>query len=92
MADLEFAVPTSKKSMAEIRPVLDAALAEAFPSGMVSLRWSDDRVELAGPGAKGTITLEGGQLVGRATLGPPANLLRSTIEEKIGEAMRKAAG
>ncbi|HKI86031.1 MAG TPA: hypothetical protein VKA53_04720, partial [Thermoanaerobaculia bacterium] len=68
--------------MDEIRPVLDAALNEAFPSGMMSRRWEGDRLELSGPGAKGTITLEGGQLVGRATLGPPAILLRSTIEEK----------
>lgn len=84
-------MPTSKPSMREIRPALDEALADAFPGGMLRRRWDGDTLRLTGPGAEGTVTLEDGHLVGRATLGMPASLMRDTIEEKVGAAMRRAA-
>jgi len=48
-------------------------------------------LELAGPGAQGAITFEDGKLVGWARLGPPASLMRTMIEHKVGSAMRIAA-
>ena len=91
MADLVIEVPTSKASMAELRPLLDAALAQQFPGGMLQRRWEGDVLHVWGPGAKGTITFEGGQLVGRAALAPPASLMKGLIEQKIAAAMRLVA-
>ena len=91
MADLVIEVPTSKGSMAELRPSLDAALAAQFPGGMLQRRWEGDVLHVSGPGAKGTITLEAGRLVGRAELSPPASLMKGIIEQKISAAMRTAA-
>ena len=78
--------------MDELRPALDAALAEQFPGGMLRRQWEGDVLRLSGPGAKGTIVLAGGRLVGEAELTPPASLMRATIEQKIGAALSKAAG
>jgi hypothetical protein len=47
-------------------------------------------MHLSGPGAKGTVTLEEGRLVGRAHLGPPASMMRPVIEKKITTVMKKA--
>jgi hypothetical protein len=91
MSDLTIEVPTAKTSMEELRPVLDAGLKEEFPGGMLKWTWEGDVMHLSGPGAKATITLEGGQLVGRAHLGPPASMMRPVIEKKITNVMKKAA-
>jgi len=91
MAELVLEVPTTSASMAAIKPRLDEALAAQFPGGMLQRRWQGDVLHLSGPGAKGTITLEGGRLVGRADLSPPASLMKGLIEQKIGTAMRSAA-
>jgi hypothetical protein len=88
MADLVIEVPTAKGSMAELRPQLDAALAQQFPGGMLQRRWEGDVLHVWGPGAKGTITYEPGRLVGRAELGPPASLMKGLIEQKISAALR----
>jgi len=85
-------VVTVKQSMAELRPGLDAALQKEFPGGMLQRRWNGDVLELSGPGAKGTIVFEAGRLVGRATLGPPASLMRGMIEQKVGAALRAVVG
>ena len=91
MSDLTIEVPTAKTSMQELRPALDAGLKEEFPGGMLKWSWEGDVMHLTGPGAKATITLEGGQLVGRAHLGPPASMMRPVIEKKITNVMKKAA-
>ena len=91
MSDLTLEIPTTKTGMEEIRAVLDAALAKEFPGGMLRRNWAGETLELSGPGAKGTITFEDGKLVGRASLGPPASMMRGMIEQKIGTAMRTAA-
>jgi hypothetical protein len=59
---------------------------------MLQRRWNGDVLELSGPGAKGTIVLEPGKIVGRASLGPPASLMRGMIEQKVGAALRAVAG
>jgi hypothetical protein len=91
MAELVLEVPTSKGSMAELKPLLDAALAAQFPGGMLQRRWEGDVLHVWGPGAKGTITYEGGRLVGRADLSPPASLMKGLIEQKMAAAMRQVA-
>jgi len=91
MSQLTIEVETQKPSMDEIRAELDAGLKEAFPGGMLKWRWEGDVMHLSGPGAKATIAFEGGRLIGRAELGPPASLMRPVIEQKISQVMKKAA-
>ncbi len=91
MSELKIEVPTSKASMAEIRPALDAFLQEEFPGGMLKWSWEGDVMHLSGPGAKATIVLEEGRLVGQAELKPPASLMRPVIEKKIAQVMSKVA-
>ncbi|HSM14124.1 MAG TPA: polyhydroxyalkanoic acid system family protein [Thermoanaerobaculia bacterium] len=92
MSDLTIEVATGKASMAELRAALDAAFQKEFPGGMLRRSWDGDVLRLSGPGAEGSITLEDGKLVGRAKLGPPASLMRAMIEQKVGSALRVAAG
>jgi hypothetical protein len=92
MSDVTIEVPTAKGGMGEVRAALDAALAKEFPGGMLGRRWEGDVLQLSGPGATGSIVFEDGKLVGRARLGPPASLMRGLIEQKVGSAMRVAAG
>jgi hypothetical protein len=91
MSELTIEVETEKPSMEEIRPALEAGLKNAFPGGMLKWRWEGDVMHLSGPGAKATIAFETGRLIGRAELGPPASLMRPVIEQKISQAMKKAA-
>jgi hypothetical protein len=91
MSDLTIQVETAKSSMGEIRPALDAGLKEAFPGGLLKWHWDGDVMHLSGPGAKATIALEDGQLVGRAHLKPPASMMKPVIEQKISAVMKKAA-
>lgn len=91
MSELTIEVETLKSSMDEIRPGLNAGLKEAFPGGMLKWRWEGEVMHLSGPGARATIALEVGRLVGRAELGPPASLMRPVIEQKISQVMKKAA-
>jgi Putative polyhydroxyalkanoic acid system protein (PHA_gran_rgn) len=90
MSDLTIEVPTAKTSMEELRPALDAGLKQEFPGGMLKWTWEGDVMHLTGPGAKATIALEDGRLVGRAHLAPPASLMRPVIEKKISTVMKKA--
>ncbi len=92
MSDLTLETPTAKASMSEVRPALEVALKAQFPGGMLKWSWEGDVCHLTGPGAKGTIVLEAGKLVGRAHLGPPASMMRALIEQKITGAMKKACG
>jgi hypothetical protein len=91
MSDLTIEVETTKASMDEMRPAIDAGLKEAFPGGMLKWRWEGEVLHLSGPGAKGTVVLEGGRLIGRAHLGPPASMMRPIIEQKIRVVMQKVA-
>jgi hypothetical protein len=92
MSEMLIEVVTVKASMAELRPELDAALQKEFPGGMLQRRWNGDVLELTGPGARGTIVFEAGKLIGRATLGPPASLMRGLIEQKVGSVLRAVVG
>ncbi len=90
MKDVEMVIPTDKQSMGDLRDALDAALGAQFPGGMLKREWDGDVLKLSGPGAQGTIVLEEGQLVGRATLKPPASLMEAVISEKITAALKVA--
>ncbi|MES1244867.1 MAG: polyhydroxyalkanoic acid system family protein [Acidobacteriota bacterium] len=90
MSDLTIEVPAKATSMEELRPRLDAFLKQEFPGGMLKWSWEGDVMHLSGPGAKATIALEDGRLVGRAHLGPPASLMKPVIEKKITSALQKA--
>jgi hypothetical protein len=90
MSDLTIEVPASTTSIEELRARLDTFLKQEFPGGMLKWSWEGDVMHLSGPGAKATIALEDGQLVGRAHLGPPASLMRPVIEKKITAVMKKA--
>jgi hypothetical protein len=90
MSELTIEVETSK-SIEDLRAVLDAGLKEEFPGGLLKWKWEGDVMHLSGPGAKATVALEAGKLVGRAHLGPPASLMRPVIEQKIGKVMKKAS-
>ena len=92
MHELVIEVITVRTTMAELRPILDAALQKEFPGGMLQRRWNGEVLELSGPGAQGTIVLEAGRLVGRATLRPPASLMRVLIEQKVGNVLRSIGG
>lgn len=92
MSDVMIEIATSKSSMAEIRPVLDAALHRHFPGSVLQRRWEGDVLHLSGSGAEGTIVLEEGRLVGRAHLGMPAAMMRGLLEHKFTSSMREAAG
>lgn len=91
MSELVIVVEGVARAMEEIRPALDARLKEEFPGGMIKWSWEGDVMHLSGPGAKGTIRLEGGRLVGQAHLGPPASMMRPVIEQKITRALQRAA-
>jgi hypothetical protein len=91
MSDLTIEVETAKASMEEMRPALDAGLKEEFPGGMLKWNWEGDVMHLSGPGAKATIVLENGRLVGRAHLKAPASMMRPIIEQKISKVMKSAA-
>jgi Putative polyhydroxyalkanoic acid system protein (PHA_gran_rgn) len=90
MSELTIEVPTAKSSE-ELRVDLDAALKEEFPGGMLKWRWEEDAMQLWGPGAKGTIRVKDGQLVGHAELGPPASLMRPVIQQKMARVLQKVA-
>ncbi len=92
MSELVIEVPTDKKSMAELRDALDAAIQKQFPGGMMKSHWVDEVLELSGPGAKGSVVLEDGQLVGRAELSPPASLMKPMIQQKVTAALQDAVG
>lgn len=91
MGMMEIQVETSKQSMEEIRPQLDAALAKQFPGGALKLVWNDDVLELTAMGSKGKIFFEDGKLVGQADLKPPASMMRPMIEQKMKAAFEEAA-
>jgi len=92
MNELLIEVVTASTSMTELRPILDAALQREFPGGMLQRRWNGEVLELSGPGAQGTIVLEAGRIVGRATLRPPASLMRALIEQKVSAVLRSLGG
>lgn len=78
--------------MESLRPALEAALKEQFPSGLLEGLWDQEILRLRGPGADGEVILDDGKLVASASLRPPATLMRPLIEGKISAALRAVVG
>lgn len=92
MSQLHLEFPTTKTSMNELRADLDAALHQEFPGGMMKAQWDGDVLRLKGPGAEGTVCFENGCLVGRASLGGPALLMKPVIASKMTAVLKRVAG
>ncbi|MEM9291761.1 MAG: polyhydroxyalkanoic acid system family protein [Acidobacteriota bacterium] len=92
MADMMIKQSTRFTSMEECRPALDEALRAQFPGGMMKARWEGDVLCLSGPGAEGTVRFEDGELVGQASLKPPASMMKGTIEQKVKAVLQNAVG
>lgn len=92
MSQLSIDFPTTKTSMDELRDALDAAIHQEFPGGMMKREWDGDVLRLKGPGAEGTVTFEDGRLVGRASLGGPALLMKPVIASKMTAVLKRIAG
>lgn len=90
MSEMEIVVETTATGMPDLKDALDQALQKQFPGGMMKRRWEGEVLHLQGPGAEGTVVHEGGRLVGRATLKPPASMMKPVIEEKVTKAMTQA--
>lgn len=90
MSELEIVIETSAGGMPALKDALDQALHKQFPGGMMKRRWEGVVLHLEGPGARGTVVHETGRLVGRATLKPPASMMKPVIEEKVSKAMQEA--
>jgi hypothetical protein len=84
-------IPTELGSMQEARSALEGELDGLFPGGLLERRWEGETLNLTGPGVEATVTMEEGQLVGRADLKPPASFMREMIEDKVVSALRRAA-
>jgi hypothetical protein len=91
MSEMKIEVPTEFSSLGEARETLDRGISEMFPGGMLQSRWEGETLHLTGAGAVAEVTLEDGHLVARATLKPPASLMRGMIEEKVAGFLRKVA-
>jgi hypothetical protein len=90
MGDLVVAVPTRRTS-AEVRATLEAAIDRELPPGFLQHRWEGDVLHVWGLGASGTVALEGTQLVARARLGPPASFMQPLVEQRLAAALRAVA-
>lgn len=91
MARLILREATAKTDMAEVRPKLDQMMSTSLDSTLVSHHWQGDVLHLSGPGARGQVTYEPGELVVNARLSLPASLFRSVIEQKLRAALHEAA-
>ena len=91
VADVPYCDPGAQVIGLDALSSVIAGVQEQFPGGMLKRTWNGDVLQLSGPGAEGAIVLEAGELVGSATLKPPASLMRPVIEQKIGAALNKAA-
>ena len=77
--------------MSELRPLLEAAIADHFDDGFLRHRWEGDLLRLSGPGARGSLVCEGGFLKLRAVLRPPASWVRGVIRRKLDAALADVA-
>lgn len=91
MSEMNIEIETTKSGMDAMRADLDSALQKQFPGGMLKRSWDGDVLRLSGPGAEGSVVFEDGKLVGRASLKPPASMMKPVIEQKISAAMSEAA-
>lgn len=87
--DLELEVGTAE--MAELRPILDAAISGHFDDGFLRHRWEGEVLRLSGPGARGSLVCQDGRLRLRAELRPPASWMHRVIRQKADAALEDVA-
>ena len=90
MAELLVEAETGASSLEQIRGEIDATLQKHLPGNLLACRWEGDVLCISGPGAEGTMVFEDGRLKVRASLKPPASMLKPAIEHKIRAAFADA--
>ncbi len=91
MKTLEFKLATGDADADELRPILDQAISDHFDDGFLHHAWDGDALRLSGPGARGSIVHEAGQLRLRAKLRAPASFVHRSIRRRIQAAMDDVA-
>ncbi len=91
MKTLDFKLTTGDVDADELRPILDQAISDHFDDGFLHHEWDGDALRLSGPGARGSIVHEAGQLRLRAKLRAPASFVHRTILRRIQAAMDDVA-
>ena len=87
MKHLDFELATGDADLGQLRPILDRAIDDHFADGILRHTWEGDVLRLSGPGARGSIVHEAGQLRLRAQLKPPASFVHRVIRRKIAKAL-----
>ncbi len=91
MKKLDFKLDTGSVSAGELKPILEAAISGHFADGFLHHEWDGDVLRLSGPGARGSIVHESGQLRLQAELRAPASLVHRAIRRKIEAALGDVA-
>jgi len=92
MTELRIEGPIPQVTIGAKRPSLDAAPRAQVVGGSLQRRWWGQALALSGRRAQGSIVQELARRVGRARLGPPARVVRGSIEQHVGKALREAPG
>ncbi len=91
MRVLEDQLDIGATGMRDLRPLLEAAIADHFDDGFLRHRWEGDVLRLSGPGARGSLVCEAGTLRLRAVLKPPASWVHRVIRRKLDAALEDVA-
>ena len=91
MRTLEDELWVGEAEMRELRPLLEAAIADHFDDGFLRHRWEGDVLRLSGPGARGSLVCEAGSLKLEAVLRPPASWVHRVIRRKLDAALEDVA-
>lgn len=90
MAELRIGGPILKVTIGTKRPLLDAAPRAQVLGGSLQRRGWGQALVLSGRRAQASIARALGRLVGRARPGPPARVVRGSIEQHVDKALREA--
>ncbi len=91
MKKLDYKLATGDTDAGEVRAVLEEAISDHFVDGYMRHDWDGDVLRLSGPGARGSIVHESGQLRLKAILRPPASFVHGLIRRKIEAALADVA-
>ena len=62
MKKLDRELDVGSTELAELRPILDAAIDDHFAEGFLRHEWEGDVLRLSGPGARGSLVRQAGRL------------------------------
>lgn len=91
MKNLDRKLDVGTVELAELRPILDAAISNHFADGFLHHEWEGDVLRLSGPGARGSLTHGAGRLRLSAELKPPASWMHRVIRHKLDAALADVA-